>query len=116
MNYLKSVSTIYRWDLQSVGHCLSSTRNCITYAGSLEFAHCTHTPPPNHNKNRLFALHPQYLNAQNNHPATTQCPRIEMVAHDNLKSFYNSVLSQCISDCGQFLYAGNNYGDIFVFK
>lgn len=39
-----------------------------------------------------------------------------MVAQDHLKLFYNTVLSQIISDCGRFLYAGNNYGDIFVFK
>lgn len=37
-----------------------------------------------------------------------------MVVQDHLKVFYNCVLSQCVSDCGRFLYAGNTYGDIFV--
>lgn len=32
------------------------------------------------------------------------------------KLFYSNVLSQAISDCGEFLFAGTNFGDIFVFR
>lgn len=38
-----------------------------------------------------------------------------MVA-DNCKLFYNEVLSQTISECGDFLFVGNNFSEIFVFK
>lgn len=32
------------------------------------------------------------------------------------KLFYNSVLSQTISDCGEYLFAGTNFGEIFVYR
>lgn len=31
------------------------------------------------------------------------------------KLFYNTTLSQTLSDCGLYLFAGNNFGEIFVF-
>lgn len=30
--------------------------------------------------------------------------------------FYNTTSSQAISACGEYLFAGNNFGDIFVFR
>lgn len=35
---------------------------------------------------------------------------------DFKKLFYNTVLSQTFSTCGEFLFAGNNFGDVFVFR
>lgn len=32
------------------------------------------------------------------------------------KLFYNTTSSQAISSCGEYLFAGNNFGDIFVFR
>lgn len=39
-----------------------------------------------------------------------------MAQNDRLKLIYNTTLSQVISSCGEYLFAGNNYGDIFVFR
>lgn len=35
---------------------------------------------------------------------------------DSKKLFYNTVLSQTFSSCGGFLFAGNTFGDVFVFR
>lgn len=35
---------------------------------------------------------------------------------DFKKLFYNTVLSQTFSACGEYLFAGNNFGDVFVFR
>lgn len=32
------------------------------------------------------------------------------------KIFYNTTVAQCVSTCGEYLFAGNNFGDIFVYK
>lgn len=34
---------------------------------------------------------------------------------DTKKLFYNTTLSQTLSTCGDYLFAGNNFGDVFVF-
>lgn len=39
-----------------------------------------------------------------------------MQQKETLKLLYNSVLSQAISSSGDFLFTGNNYGEIFVFR
>mgnify|MGYP004602812089 CR=1 FL=1 len=33
-----------------------------------------------------------------------------------LKRMYNNVLAQTISESGKYLFAGNSFGDIFVFE
>lgn len=35
---------------------------------------------------------------------------------EKYKLFYNIVLSQVISECGEFLFVGTNFGDILVFR
>lgn len=37
------------------------------------------------------------------------------MASDSKRLFYNTTLCQTISSCGEYLFAGNNFGDIFVF-
>lgn len=32
------------------------------------------------------------------------------------KLFYNTVLSQAISSCGEYLFVGNNFGEVFVYR
>lgn len=35
---------------------------------------------------------------------------------DKRRKLYNTVQSQTFSSCGNFLFAGNNFGDVFVFR
>lgn len=30
--------------------------------------------------------------------------------------FYNTTLSQVISSCGEYLFVGNNFGEVFVYR
>lgn len=39
----------------------------------------------------------------------------EKMSAEMKKLFYNTTLSQTLSTCGDYLFAGNNFGEVFVF-